>query len=215
MDQKINLKELERKAFISYHQDGLVDIGLGMILLVSVLSSALHEAGISDSVRQVIYIPLMLLCPLIIFYGKKYITIPRLGYVKFAPKRKFKRKKAILILLNAFLLTMIILIATLSSKLEVLSNFVGIKTVYWMALFICMFIMSVFSVLALFLDFKRLFVIGALFAICEPIYTMLQEFTNVTHIGIFAFGIPGLILLIMGLVILKKFIRKYKISSNN
>jgi len=35
MEQKINLKELERKAFISYHQDGLVDIGLGIILLVA------------------------------------------------------------------------------------------------------------------------------------------------------------------------------------
>ena len=81
MDQKINLKELERKAFISYHQDGLVDIGLGLIMLVSVLSSTLHEMGTSDSIRQVIYIPLMLLCPLIIYLGKKYITTPRLGYV--------------------------------------------------------------------------------------------------------------------------------------
>ena len=42
MDQKINLKQLERKAFISYHQDGLLDIGIGMILLVGALSSTLH-----------------------------------------------------------------------------------------------------------------------------------------------------------------------------
>ncbi len=214
MDQKINLKELERKAFISYHQDGLVDIGLGLIMLVSVLSSTLHEMGTSDSIRQVIYIPLMLLCPLIIYLGKKYITTPRLGYVKFGQKRQFKRKRAILILVNAFLITMIILTAAFSQKIHVISDFLGIKTVYWMAVFISLFIMAVFSMLATFLDFKRLFVIGALFAIGEPIYTILQELTNTRLIGLYAYGIPGLLLLIMGIFLLKKFIIEYHISKS-
>jgi hypothetical protein len=214
MDQKINLKELERKAFISYHQDGLVDIGIGMILLVSVLSSTLHEAGISDSVRQVIYIPLMLLCPLIIYLGKKYITVPRLGYVKFSPHRQSKRKKVILILIYAFLITMIILTATLSQKTHLINDLLGIKTVYWMALFISIFIMAVFSVLATFLDFRRLFIIGALFAIGEPIYTILQETTNLKLIGLYAHGIPGFILIIIGVLILKKFICTYHTPKN-
>ena len=214
MDQKINLKELEKKAFISYHQDGLVDIGLGLILLTSVLSSTLDEIGTSDSLRQVIYIPLMLLCPLIIYFGKKHITTPRLGYVKFASKRQFKRKNAILILVNSFLITMIILTAAFSQKIDVISDFLGIKTVYWMAVFISLFIMAVFSLLATFLDFRRLFIIGAIFAIGEPIYTILQEFTNVKLIGLYAFGIPGLILLIMGISILKKFISKYHIPKH-
>ena len=109
---------------------------------------------------------------------------------------------------------MIILTAAFSQKIHVISDFLGIKTVYWMAVFISLFIMAVFSMLATFLDFKRLFVIGALFAIGEPIYTILQELTNTRLIGLYAYGIPGLLLLIMGIFLLKKFIIEYHISKS-
>ena len=33
MSKNVNLKEIERQAFLSYHQDGLLDIMLGIILI--------------------------------------------------------------------------------------------------------------------------------------------------------------------------------------
>ena len=32
MSDKINLKALERKAYLIYHEDGLLDIGIGAVL---------------------------------------------------------------------------------------------------------------------------------------------------------------------------------------
>ncbi len=33
MNKKINLKEIERKAYTSYHQDGLVDVSIAFVIL--------------------------------------------------------------------------------------------------------------------------------------------------------------------------------------
>ena len=112
MNDKMSLKELESKAFLSYQKDGLLDIVIGFILLVGVLSSTLSEQGVSDTIRILSYVPLIIMGPALIFYyGKKKITIPRLGHVIFGPKRKRDRKKLIaaILIINLVILYMIIL----------------------------------------------------------------------------------------------------------
>ena len=91
MSQKFNLKAIERKAFRSVHQDGLWDIYIGGLLLVISLMLSIPESGDGKLTHFV----LALLGVVVVFtffqVGKKYITTPRLGQVRFGSERQ-KRK---------------------------------------------------------------------------------------------------------------------------
>lgn len=103
MSQNLDLKAIERKAFRSVHQDGLWDIYLGGLLLVLSLTFAIPESGKGE----LTYIGLALLGVLIMFsifqLGKKYITVPRMGQVKFSPERQ-KRKITLTWIMGGFVL---------------------------------------------------------------------------------------------------------------
>jgi hypothetical protein len=103
MSQNLDLKAIERKAFRSFHQDGLWDIYLGGLLLVLSLFFAIPEGGEGE----LTYMGLALLGVAIVFaffqLGKKYITAPRMGQVKFGPERQ-KRKVTLAWVMSAFVL---------------------------------------------------------------------------------------------------------------
>ena len=79
MTQRIDLKELERRAYLSYHEDGLLDIliGLGALFIGCVILTDMAWMG---GVLPALYVP-------IYAAAKKSITIPRMGYVRFSPQR--------------------------------------------------------------------------------------------------------------------------------
>lgn len=95
MQQNINLKELEMKAYTSYHEDGLLDLflGLGIIGFVeTVFFNMTSTASIIPALAIVFYM-----------VAKKKITIPRIGHVKFSlnrnPRLLFVQGLLVLILL--------------------------------------------------------------------------------------------------------------------
>ena len=117
MSQNIDLKQIERNVYPSFHQDGLIDLFLGFIMLVSILSSTLDTSGVSDSVRIAIYIPFMVvLGPVLYMLGKKYISFPRMGYVKPGSKQKRKRRIIIFSVITAILITLVILTIIMGNK---------------------------------------------------------------------------------------------------
>jgi hypothetical protein len=95
----INLKNLERKAYLSYHEDGILDLFIGFNILLFGLwmfADMVYLAGAFVTISTPIYTQM-----------KKQITIPRLGYVKFAPSRTAKSQKTILMLVIAGFLAFI------------------------------------------------------------------------------------------------------------
>lgn len=84
MTQKVTLKEMERKAFASYHEDGVPDLCLGIYILILGISLAFDD------------ITLFILAYFIAFFvwtlTKRKITAPRMGYVKFGPGQNSKMK---------------------------------------------------------------------------------------------------------------------------
>ena len=83
-----NLKEIERKAFRSAHQDGLWDIYIGGIILSMALMLNPDEGETFLASRLWLYIICMGVSAMVFLGGKKFITTPRLGQVKFAPQRQ-------------------------------------------------------------------------------------------------------------------------------
>ncbi len=79
MAEKINLKRIERKAYTSYHQDGLIDVFAGFLILSFGLWLILDMA----------WMGWILWFVAISAYAaaKRVFTIPRIGFVKFSPHR--------------------------------------------------------------------------------------------------------------------------------
>jgi hypothetical protein len=78
-----NLKEIERKAYMSYHQDGLLDIFAGMYILgfgLGIFMDIIWDFGMG-----VIIIPggLIAVALPIWIAAKRKITMPRIGFVNF------------------------------------------------------------------------------------------------------------------------------------
>ena len=77
--QPIDLKALERRAYLSYHEDGVLDIfiGLGALFFgLFMLTDMFWMAGVFPAIFTPVYVS-----------AKRSITIPRIGYVKFGPQR--------------------------------------------------------------------------------------------------------------------------------
>ncbi|MGB3904872.1 MAG: hypothetical protein WBB22_08115, partial [Anaerolineae bacterium] len=117
MSQSISLKELERKAFRSTFQDGLWDIFLGLLLLNvgigTIVGGMLGETEMSLtslSWIMLMIVPLPFLVLIAFWAGKKFITTPRIGLVKFGPRRKAKMKNFRAVLFLSVLLLVIMLI---------------------------------------------------------------------------------------------------------
>lgn len=91
MSQNIDLKAVERKAFRSVHQDGLWDIYIGGLLLVLSLMFTIPDSG--EGELRTLGLALLGVAIMFAFFqlGKKYITTPRMGQVRFGPERQ-KRK---------------------------------------------------------------------------------------------------------------------------
>ena len=84
MKTEIGLDRLERESYMAYYRDGILDFLVGFALLGMSLCIMLGDAGMG-ALLPVIAI---LLHPGL----KKYVTLPRLGYVKFTPRREEQLK---------------------------------------------------------------------------------------------------------------------------
>jgi hypothetical protein len=85
MTKQNTLREIERKAYMSYHQDGLLDMVIGLYALsfgLGIFVDKIFEfsfAAIMPAIMISIVLPIWI-------YAKKKITMPRIGFVKFGAR---------------------------------------------------------------------------------------------------------------------------------
>ena len=85
MTKQNTLREIERKAYMSYHQDGLLDMVIGLYALsfgLGIFADKILEFGFA-AIMPAIMISIVL--PIWI-HAKKKITMPRIGFVKFGAR---------------------------------------------------------------------------------------------------------------------------------
>ena len=103
MSQNLDLKAIERKAFRSIHQDGLQDIYIGLVLIACYFMLNIpdnEDLPLSNLVPAVVAMAIALV---VYQLGKKYVTAPRMGQVKFGPERK-KRKLTLAWIMGIYVL---------------------------------------------------------------------------------------------------------------
>jgi hypothetical protein len=95
-----NLREIEKKTYRSYHQDGLIDIFVGFYILLfgaGILLNTMMDFStwfVIPAIFPAIMVPIWI-------SFKKRITIPRIGYVKFGLRSANKLMAVILGLMVA------------------------------------------------------------------------------------------------------------------
>ena len=205
MSQTINLRELERKAWSSVFQDGLWDIYLGLLLLAMAFEALLSDVGFSESWGMATCIGLDVLAMLVLWAGKKIITVPRMGRVKFGPKRKTRLTWVIFVLFISVLVGAGVFLAA--------SAMCGSRPGWLNAAFFAPAVwvvnaIVVFSLGAYFLDFSRLYLVGVMYALPVPLDIMFRKLTDV-DLSFMAFGVPAAVILFVGLVMFVRFLREY------
>ena len=96
MVSDVNLKEIQRKVYVSFFQDGLWDIFLGLFIVgwgLAILTEAAYLAGIS-----------FLGLYFVIWGVKKWVTYPRIGYARFSATSRRRITARFLILGTVVLL---------------------------------------------------------------------------------------------------------------
>jgi hypothetical protein len=79
MSQEQDFKKLQQRTYQSYHQDGLID----MIIGLSFIGFGLNMAFDNSAFLFLAWLPIILYVPF-----KNRITVPRIGYVKFTASNK-------------------------------------------------------------------------------------------------------------------------------
>jgi hypothetical protein len=108
MSKELNLKELERKAFRSTYQDGLWDVYLGLVVIGMAVFLSRPEQGYG-ALNILLLLAWFTLVYGIFWAGKKFITLPRMGQVRFGPIRK-QKKVTLALLLGAVIAVQVVII---------------------------------------------------------------------------------------------------------
>jgi hypothetical protein len=209
MMENISLKELEKMAYRSTFQDGIWDVFLGIMLLNMAISVLLTTMGFtllqSALGLAVISIPLTTFGLAFFILGKKYITVPRMGYVEFGPKRKRNLRKSILVLSLSAILGLVVFILTTSSKIpyDLRSKFPVVFIIF------ALNVIVVFSLLAYFFDFERLYIYAFLYAVPFVIGKHLQQITGSRYMLTTLLFISSSIMIAVGLIFFIRFLKKY------
>jgi len=198
MSEKLNLKELERKAWRSFFDDGLWDIFLGLQLASMGVSGLLDRSSLTKNWGMAIYIGLLVVIMLSFWLAKRFITVPRIGRVKFGHKRKVRRIKTALVLFVSVIFGLIVMLLTTATRS-------GIMPAIW-----AINMLVVFGAMGYFLDFERLYFIGLMYAIAIPFNEILIAL-EVIRIGPYLFLACGAITVAMGIFYLVRFLNNYPV----
>jgi len=112
MNQKgLNLKELEKLAYRRTFQDGLLDIYMGGIIAsFAVFGFTIFPGKDMESIEVFLYYLIgMGLSGLVFWLGKKYITLPRIGFVTFGAARQ-KRKRDLILALALIVMVQVLVV---------------------------------------------------------------------------------------------------------
>jgi len=215
MSEKINLKELERKAFRSTFQDGLWDIFLGFLLLNMGGSTLLGGSEMSPLWSMIVLTVFAGVVLLLFWAGKKFITTPRIGSVKFGAQRKSKLKRVRLVLFMSVLVGALMSIWGVGSRVAGVPYLIAqvpLPAYVWAVQCVV-----VFSLAAYFMDVTRFYFYGVLYALPFPLGILLAENMDLAGASSMAitFGASGAVMVLVGAVLFARFLRRYPLPKDS
>jgi hypothetical protein len=189
----MDMKEIERQVFLSYSEDGLIDIAIGVVITSWGLMLTQEPTGL---------IGLLGLLGLGIWYvGKRLITIPRIGVIEPGPKmeRRLTNLAVFLVVLGLVVLGGILI-----------SRAVGSFAISDYSLAILGLVLAAgAALLAYLLNTARIYGYAVILFVSFAGGEILAK--SITTFDAFALSVivGGGLILLSGLVVLVHFVRKY------
>jgi len=201
-----SLKEIEKKTYMSYHQDGLIDIFVGVYILL--FGSGILLKSVTDFTTWFV-IPAIfpaIMVPIWIS-AKKQITMPRIGYVKF---RSGGANKLTVIFIGLLVSGLGVFMAfTFASTTQAWASALRDLMVSYSMIIIGIGAATISSLFAYTMGLKRLYAYGLLTLVLfltGHFITIPFEYLLLTI---------GLAIIINGFVLLMQFIRKYPLTQDD
>ncbi len=202
MIEKIDLKKIEKQTYQFTFTDGLYDMAYGSLLFFIAIAPILREILYPSYI-----IFLILPASLILILGKRFITIPRIGIVKFNQNRTKSQHKLMLLIAILVPITIIMVILT----------FLGIYNIrvggYIVPVAAGLFALSLLSLIAYIMEYSHFYLYAVSIGLGIPLAELLEPLFGEPLDYIFSFGISGTLILIYGIITLIKFIKKYPIPN--
>jgi len=193
----LDLRDAERKTYLSYFEDGIVDIVAGLPILLFGLGMVFDTSLFFILTG----LPIILFAPL-----KRAITLPRMGYVKFTPKRQRTISRSLVLLLVVGLIFLLLGIVVYLGVQGQAFNFRDFMMEYGLLLFGAV-MGSAFALIAIFFEIRRFFGYAAL---------IFGAWFLAYLLGIEA-GIPvataGLVIVLIGFGLLASFLAQHPLPS--
>jgi len=189
MTQETDLKAIQRKVYLTFFQDGVWDIFLGIFILGWGLSILTEAAYVPGALFVALYFT--------VWGIKKWLTYPRIGYVKFSSTNRQRAKARFVILLGAVLLlgVLMVVLFELDARPQWLADYFPLLFSGMLALIVCS--------VAYWVGVIRFYLHAVLIFLGAVIHQWFGIEWEYGFIG------AGSIIVIIGLTILTGFLRKY------
>lgn len=193
MSYELDMKEIERQVYLSYSEDGLVDIAIGAVIMLWGIMLLGEPSGL---------IGLLGMLGLGIWYlGKRFITIPRIGTFQPGPKTERRLTNlAVFLVLLGLIAYLGILLSRATDSVFVTDHPLGI---------LGLVIAAGVAFLAYLLNATRIYVYALILFLAFAGGEILAGTS--TRFDVFAASVivGGGLILISGLIVLLRFLRKY------
>lgn len=214
MSQNMNLKELEKRAFRSTFQDGLWDIYIGLLMLFIGLMFNFQDSEEIPFLGFGLIILGIGVAFAIFWFGKKYITVPRLGLVKFGAARKRKKRTLAIVMGVLVLLTLGLSLLTAAAnrtpELRAAIDAVippGIAHRLFLASIVSLLVGSAMILVAYYNDVPRGYYIAVVMVLGFFLTELLD--TPLYHI------IAGFLILVPGIVLFVRFLQNHPLPTES
>jgi hypothetical protein len=206
MQQKVSLKQAERRVFRTAFQHGLWDVFIGCVVLQFAIAPLL-SSRLGDFWSSAIFLPFWALVFVVILLIRNYVVRPRIGLVKFGTYRKRKLTKLLFVMLAVNLIAFMLGIY-FALNFKVSASWIHMLLLGLVALFLS-------TIAAYFLNFARYFIYGLLFLLSLLIGEWSYVQFRVAHHGFpITFGVTSGIIILTGLIHFFRFLRSCPLPEN-
>lgn len=202
----IGLRQLESKSWRANQQDGLFDLCLAVLFLGLAMGSLAEFLHAPEIMNLVVLMAIQFGGVLALCLGRRKITAPRIGRVRFAaPRRRRNRTTVIVLGICVAITASIVAMTAIAGRVGGL--FAGPVSRYTVSAIASLLVFIPLAAIAYFQEFPRILLHAALFVAAEFGGTVLEKALRVPAPRTIAFGAAAAISAAVGIVILVRFIR--------
>jgi len=204
MVENIDLKDIEKNVLKTAHKHGFFEFIMGFIVMGMAFGPIFRESLPSPYKYFLWPLILIIIACILIFIVMKYVIQPRTGIAKPGPSLKSRGRKLLIVILVQFTIQLIFIVLLITGS----GSGIQVSGILFI-LIVGLFFIPIFAIIAYLMKYPRLYLIGIFIWLAIFINEILYDPLDYRIRWLLSYGVIGCIILIMGLVIFIRFLKKY------